>query len=68
MTKYDVPSEMGPAVNGRRVSTRRHQVDEGECPYCDRERAAANTFHPSHDASDRCESGKRPHCTCDVCF
>lgn len=23
---------------------------------------------PSHDASDRCESGKRPHCSCDTCF
>lgn len=23
---------------------------------------------PSHRASDRCESGKRPHCTCDTCF
>ena len=25
-------------------------------------------FAPSHKPSDRCESGKRPHCTCDVCF
>lgn len=23
---------------------------------------------PWHDASPRCESGKRPHCTCDICF
>jgi len=23
---------------------------------------------PSHRASARCESGKRPHCTCDTCF
>lgn len=23
---------------------------------------------PNHKASDRCESGKRPHCTCDICF
>ena len=21
-----------------------------------------------HEPSPRCESGKRPHCTCDVCF
>lgn len=23
---------------------------------------------PSHDASQRCESGKRSHCSCDCCF
>jgi hypothetical protein len=23
---------------------------------------------PPHDASPRCESGKRNHCTCDTCF
>lgn len=23
---------------------------------------------PSHYASPRCRSGKRPHCTCDTCF
>lgn len=23
---------------------------------------------PRHTASDRCRSGKRPHCTCDTCF
>lgn len=23
---------------------------------------------PPHTASKNCESGKRPHCTCDVCF
>lgn len=25
-------------------------------------------FAPDHKASDHCESGKRPHCTCDRCF
>ena len=25
-------------------------------------------FGPRHIPSSRCESGKRPHCTCDVCF
>jgi len=25
-------------------------------------------FGPRHEASRRCESGKRPHCTCDTCF
>lgn len=23
---------------------------------------------PSHEPSSRCESGKRPHCSCDTCF
>jgi len=27
-----------------------------------------NVFGPRHKASKRCESGKRPHCTCDTCF
>lgn len=40
----------------------------GECTYCDSLRAQGETFHPSHNASPRCESGKRNHCTCDTCF
>lgn len=27
-----------------------------------------NIFAPRHKASDRCRSGKNPHCTCDTCF
>jgi hypothetical protein len=48
--------------------TRRHKALPGECVYCDRERADNCAFHPSHDASPRCESGKRAHCSCDTCF
>lgn len=29
-------------------------------PYC--------VFAPRHTASVRCESGKKPHCTCAICF
>lgn len=47
---------------------RRHQCDPGECTYCDRERARGNTYHPSHDASSRCQSGKHNHCSCGACF
>jgi hypothetical protein len=43
--------------------TRRHKVPG--CSYCDGEKTS---FHPSHDASSRCESGKRNHCSCDACF
>ena len=27
-----------------------------------------NPFEPPHYPSSHCESGSRPHCTCDVCF
>lgn len=55
-------------VEALRGGNRRHKLPAGECPYCDRERANNTTFHPAHDASDRCESGKHPHCSCDTCF
>ncbi|MCR4294320.1 MAG: hypothetical protein NUW21_02205 [Elusimicrobia bacterium] len=38
-----------------------------ECSACQRI-AAAGGFGPSHDASPRCQSGGRDHCTCDTCF
>jgi hypothetical protein len=50
------------------LKRRRHKLALGECKFCDHERAQGNDFHPSHDASLRCESGKHNHCTCDVCF
>lgn len=34
----------------------------GVCPGC------LDKNGPRHDASSRCESGGRNHCTCDVCF
>lgn len=48
----------------RKYPTRRRHV-EG-CSYCEQNKGAS--MMPSHDASLRCESGKRPHCTCDTCF
>lgn len=47
---------------------RRHKLLKGECAYCDRERKDNNNYHPSHDAGPFCESGKREHCSCDLCF
>ncbi len=47
---------------------RRHKLPPGECKYCDHEREISNDFHPSHDATNGCESGKHNHCTCDKCF
>lgn len=34
------------------------------CSSCQRN----NGQGPSHSASDRCQSGKRNHCTCNACF
>jgi hypothetical protein len=41
-----------------------------KCPEADdcNFRRPAFGFAPSHKASERCMSGKRPHCTCDTCF
>lgn len=47
---------------------RRHKLELGECTFCDHERATDNEFHPPHDASPFCDSGKHDHCSCDVCF
>ena len=44
----------------------RYRRPIGECTTCDANRN--DSMMPSHTASDRCESGKRPHCTCDVCY
>lgn len=41
---------------------------EGTCSYCDATRARGETFFPSHAVRSWCQSGKRPHCTCDSCF
>jgi hypothetical protein len=45
---------------------RRRIIMEEGCITC--AELAAGSFGPSHDPSPRCESGKRPHCTCDICF
>lgn len=50
------------------VKVRARRAPVGECPACDSYRNAGIKHHPSHEASPRCESGAKPHCTCDVCF
>lgn len=60
------PDESDPPMH---VSTVRRQTAEpGECAYCDQCVAAGETMFPSHDAYHGCESVKRNHCTCDMCF
>lgn len=42
------------------------------CPGCrefyESPKFPTDVFAPNHKASNGCESGKRPHCTCDTCF
>lgn len=49
-----------------KIAGRRRIVMEEGCGTC--AELASGSFGPYHDASPRCESGKRNHCTCDVCF
>lgn len=51
-----------------RPTKRRHKAPEGECSHCNELRASGSDFHPPHDPSPNCQSGKRSHCTCDTCF
>lgn len=51
---------------GQEPPLRRHIAINAGCKTCDE--AGPNDFMPPHDASAHCESGKRPHCTCDTCF
>ena len=44
------------------------KAPEGECEYCDDQRLLDIGFHPPHNASPRCESGGKNHCSCDICF
>jgi hypothetical protein len=36
------------------------------CTYC--QQFKPGDMFPSHEASKRCQSGGRNHCTCDTCF
>lgn len=49
-----------------KAARERYRLPNGQCKYCDEHRD--DQMMPSHTASSRCESGKRPHCTCDTCF
>lgn len=38
------------------------------CRTCIVAEARGDKYGPRHEASSRCESGGRSHCTCDTCF
>lgn len=65
--KPEPPKELPPGI-ARPFGSRRPLAEPGECAFCDRMRAEGVSFHPYHDASMNCQSGKRSHCTCDTCF
>jgi hypothetical protein len=48
------------------LNDRRHYV--AGCSLCETIKTRDHGHGPSHDASARCESGYREHCTCDTCF
>ena len=54
-------------VNGTKVTPIRLRT-VSLCDYCDEMKKKGESHFPPHDASPRCESGKKDHCTCDVCF
>ena len=43
----------------------KNRREEG-CAYCETHKN--DHMMPPHKASDHCESGKHPHCTCDICY
>lgn len=63
---YDQELERVAAFAGIEVTPdmriNRHTYVEPGCVSC------TETMGPRHMASDACESGKRPHCSCDECF
>lgn len=63
MAEHHIPLN----IDGDRVVSvgRRSEAPVGECKYCDENRGQ---FKPPHDASQNCQSGKHPHCSCDTCF
>ena len=58
--------DAGGRSGGATDAPRRQRLPPGRCAYCDRH--STDQMMPWHDASVRCESGKRAHCTCDTCF
>ena len=44
---------------------REREWEIAACTFC---QSFKGKMHPPHFASPNCESGKRNHCTCDICF
>jgi hypothetical protein len=53
--------------HGRAHGSLRRRSRVAGCSTCDRD-PEGRQIMPPHDASDRCESGRHNHCSCDTCF
>jgi hypothetical protein len=47
------------------VAAKARQDEIANCAYC---QANKGQMHPPHFASPFCESGRRNHCSCEVCW
>lgn len=68
LNKFNELWELGPkAAEGiaLKVALSGRPETAESCALCEQ---FARTGGPRHEASDRCESGRRPHCSCDACF
>lgn len=45
-----------------------HKPAHPDCAECLKYAEEKISFHPRHEPSRYCESGKRPHCTCPICW
>jgi hypothetical protein len=61
---YEADAALIAAEYDRLAASPRRRTVAG-CPVCD---ADPDGFRPYHDASPRCESGRRNHCSDDRCF
>ena len=46
----------------------KYPPENPDCAECRKYSEEKITFHPRHTPSSYCESGKRPHCTCPICW
>jgi hypothetical protein len=66
----ELNTEDKPRQELRRLKTLAIQIEEERrsCSLCKRIHDQGEDLAPRHNASPACESGSRPHCTCDICF
>jgi hypothetical protein len=72
------PSELQAAREANIARLEGLGVLDPNCKYCQQEyypfyrfqwvKGKEGPMGPRHTASPRCQSGKRPHCTCSTCF
>lgn len=63
----DQAVEAATPAEGSWIHMGEENINERACPGCVSQ-ILNGGFGPSHRVSGYCQSGKRPHCTCDMCF